>query len=444
MREHNLYFAGLSVADSARLIGAALRVLFFGNRGYGVRADHLEQEFAQRFEGHDAVLFPSARVGTAVLLRALGVGVGDEVLITGYTCAAVPIAVVSAGAKPVYVDISPDDFAMNPAEVKTRITSRTRVLLMQHTYGIPARIDKLSALARSHGLVLLEDAVLGIGSAIGGRALGSFGAASIFSFELSKTITVGWGGIVVTRAPGLGQRLREIRAEFPALSRVEAARRLFQAGTSGFLYRPEAFRLSKYIVAVLFRLKLFKQSGTEVEDTGRLTAKAMMAPADEPWSIVSRQLGRLDRTTQRAAYIAQRYAAVLHEHGWPTPHLPDSVHLCRFPLLVRDPDVWVSYFRSHGFELGRWFDAPVSPAPEEPSLFHFEPGSCPQASLLSRQVINFPLDARMSNRDVERICALLRSKLVSLGSAGRFVAGTEGSIESSASANRQQDCGGYG
>jgi perosamine synthetase len=411
LREHNLYFAGLSRRDSLGLMLASVRVLAAGSRGPEGAADHIEALWRDRFDGDDAVVFPSARCGIQAVLIALDLKDRNEVLVTGYTCAAVPDAVTAAGAVPVYADVDAHTFAIDPARAEAAIGPRTGVLICQHTFGIPAPLQELASVARRHGLVLLEDACLALGSAHAGRPLGSLGDASVFSFELSKTVTAGWGGVVVTRRSGLGQRLRQIRDQWGALSRVEAARRLAQAGLSGLLYRPEAYGVTKYLVAVLFRSGAFRPSAAVAGDC--------RAGSDHAWMAVLRQMDRLDETLSHGRRLAERYARVLRRHGWDGGEPEDTtVRLARFPVLVNDPAAWVEHFASHGFELGRWFDAPISPPPAT------SPGpttiTCSVGTWLGEHMVNFPLHRRINGADADDFCRILDHFLASLPEERRF------------------------
>jgi dTDP-4-amino-4,6-dideoxygalactose transaminase len=411
VREHNLYFAGLSRRDSLGLILSSVRVLLAGSRGPERAAGQVEALWRERFGGHDAVVFPSARCGIQAVLLALDLKDRNEVLVTGYTCGAVPDAVTAAGAVPAYADVDARTLAIDPARAEASIGPRTGVLICQHTLGIPAPLQDLESVARRHDLVLLEDACLALGSAHAGRPLGSFGDASVFSFELSKTVTAGWGGVVVTRRPGLGERLRKIRDQWGALPRVEAARRLAQAGLSGLLYRPGAYGVTKYLVAILFRSGAFRPSAVAAGDC--------RAGSDHAWMAVLRQTDRLDETLSHGRGLAERYARVLRRHGW-DGGLPDdtTVRLARFPVLVEDPDAWVAHFARRGFELGRWFNAPVSPPPTSgPSP---TPLTCPVGTWLGEHMVNFPLHRRMTREDADGFCRILDEYLVSLPEVGRF------------------------
>jgi perosamine synthetase len=398
LREHNLYFAGLSRRDSLGLVLSSVRVLVAGSSGPERAAGHVEALWRERFDGDDAVVFPSARCGIQAVLMALDLKDRNEVLVTGYTCGAVPDAVTAAGAVPAYADVDAHTLAIDLASAEDKIGPHTGAVIGQHTFGMPAPRQELDSLARRHGLFLLEDACLALGSADVDGPLGSSGDASVFSFELSKTVTAGWGGVVVTRRPGFGQRLREIRDQWGALPRVEAARRLAQAGLSGLLYRPGAYGVTKYLVAILFRSGAFRPSAVAAGDC--------RAGSDHAWIAVLRQTDRLDETLSHGRGLAERYARVLRRHGW-DGGLPDdtTVRLARFPVLVEDPDAWVAHFARRGFELGRWFNAPVSPPPTSgPSP---TPLTCPVGTWLGEHMVNFPLHRRMTREDADGFCRIL-------------------------------------
>jgi dTDP-4-amino-4,6-dideoxygalactose transaminase len=113
-----------------------------------------------------------------------------EVLVTGFTCEVVPNAVLQAGYKPCYVDIDPASFCTDPLSVESRINEKTRVLVIQHSFGIAAPIDELMAIARRHNLFVIEDCAVSLGTHYYGRPTGTWGDAAIYSFELSKVITL--------------------------------------------------------------------------------------------------------------------------------------------------------------------------------------------------------------------------------------------------------------
>ena len=153
--------------------------------------------------------------GTDALLISLmaeGVGVGDEVITTPYTFFATVGSIVRAGAKPVFVDVDPVTFNINPDLIAAKITSRTKAIIPVHLYGQSADMDPIMSLAAKHGLVVIEDACQAIGTEYKGRRVGSIGDYGCFSFFPSKNLGgAGDGGMVTTNDPGRAVKLNSLR-----------------------------------------------------------------------------------------------------------------------------------------------------------------------------------------------------------------------------------------
>ncbi len=169
--------------------------------------------------------------GTSALLTALcglGVGPGDEVIVPGYTFIASLSAIIYARAVPVLAEVD-RTFNLDPADVRARITPRTRAILVVHMMGNPARLDDLKAIADAHGLLLIEDCAQAFGATYKGRPVGSIGQAGAFSFNVYKTITSGDGGMVVTNDEQVYRRCFAFhdQGHSPLRTGVEIGRRPF-------------------------------------------------------------------------------------------------------------------------------------------------------------------------------------------------------------------------
>lgn len=137
----------------------------------------------------------AGRMGFYMALRAFGVGEGDEVLLTGFTCAVMVNAVLRVGAEPVYADISEGTLGTDPQSVAARITQNTRLIVAQHSFGLPCDVPRIMAVA--NGIPVVEDCAISFGSTLNGRALGTFGDAAIYSFDHSKPVNALIGGAVL-------------------------------------------------------------------------------------------------------------------------------------------------------------------------------------------------------------------------------------------------------
>ena len=156
-----------------------------------------ERQFAGCFPNHtQAFAFWKGRVALYAILESLGIGPGDEVILPGFTCVVVPNAVLYRGAMPVYVDIEGTAFTMDVRDIERKITSRTKAIIVQHTYGIPADMDGIKTIADRHGLPIIEDAPLAHGARYCGKRVGLFGQLACFSFYPSKNLgAYGEGGL---------------------------------------------------------------------------------------------------------------------------------------------------------------------------------------------------------------------------------------------------------
>jgi len=196
---------------------ACLRVMRSGWYVLGKECEAFEAEFAAYCEARCCVGVGNGLDGLTLTLRALGVGPGDEVIVASNTYIATWLAVSATGATPVPVEPDPATFNLDPARVEAAITPRTRALLPVHLYGQPAPLGPLGAVARRHGLKLVEDAAQAHGARWEGRRVGGSGAggssdAAVFSFYPTKNLGAhGDGGAVTTDDPDLAERIRVLR-----------------------------------------------------------------------------------------------------------------------------------------------------------------------------------------------------------------------------------------
>ncbi|MEW5718398.1 MAG: DegT/DnrJ/EryC1/StrS family aminotransferase [Chloroflexota bacterium] len=184
----------------AREERALLDVLHSGKWGVhvGTRVTEFENKFAEFQHARFGVGVPNGTLALEMALRALGIQPGDEVITTPYTFIATSSAILLLGAKPVYVDIEPTSFTIDPTKIQAAITERTKAIVPVHLAGRPANMDAILEIAARHKLRVLEDACQAWGAEWRGRRVGAIGDLGAFSFQASKNITAGEGGIVVT------------------------------------------------------------------------------------------------------------------------------------------------------------------------------------------------------------------------------------------------------
>jgi UDP-4-amino-4-deoxy-L-arabinose-oxoglutarate aminotransferase len=173
------------------------------------------QTFEERFRGltgaKEALAVTSATAGMHLVLLALGIGPGDEVITPSLTFASTVNMIALLGAKPVFTDIDYGTLMVSPARIEARITGRTKAIIPVHFAGAPADMDGIMAIAKRHRLTVIEDAAHAVGTRYRGTHAGGFGAVAIFSFHPIKNITTGEGGMITHADESLTKRLRTLR-----------------------------------------------------------------------------------------------------------------------------------------------------------------------------------------------------------------------------------------
>ena len=187
-------------------------VLASGGLAQGPEVEAFEQEFASTaVDGAYCVAVNSGTSAQHLAMLAAGIGVGDEVIVPSFTFAATANSVALTGAKPIFVDIDPSSFCMDPSAISAAISSRTRAVMPVHLYGHPAALSEILEICSQHDLLLIEDAAQAHLASMDGKPVGTWGVAGSFSFYPTKNMTSGEGGMVTTFDSDLARTVRLLR-----------------------------------------------------------------------------------------------------------------------------------------------------------------------------------------------------------------------------------------
>ncbi len=181
-------------------------VLRSGMLASGANVKCFEEAVARYIGAKHAAATSSGTAALQVAVEALGIGPGDEVITTPFTFIATSNAILFRGAKPVFADISPETYNIDPKSIKEKVTGRTKVIIPVHLYGNPCDMGKITRICADSGILLLEDCAQSMGAEWKGRKTGSFGDAAIFSFYATKNLSTGEGGMVLTNNGNIRER----------------------------------------------------------------------------------------------------------------------------------------------------------------------------------------------------------------------------------------------
>jgi perosamine synthetase len=389
----------------------ALALRLLGTNGRLVCGQELkeyERAFARQIGVRHAISFATGRVGLYGVLLALGVKAGDEVLLQVPTHVVVANAIRYTGARPVYVDCSLDNYNIDLADAERKITPRTKVLVLQHTFGVPAEVEAVIELAARHGIDLVEDCVHALGATYAGRQVGSFGRTAFFSTEETKTISSTMGGMVATDDEGLADALRRFQTQCAWPSRWLTRRYLLKLVVYHGLTEPRLHRWARSVYELSGRRNPLPSATSREEMLGRRPADYEQRLSNGQAAVALNQLRRLEENLRHRHRIASEYATQLARSGIRTPQAPEQAvpAFVRYPVWVEDREAArraVSTFAV----LGMWFTSVIEES-EDPSVVEYERGSCPRAEVAAEHLVNLPTHQRVALEDVDAIVSALR------------------------------------
>ena len=369
-----------------------------------------ERAFAQLIGVRYAYSFSMGRVGLYGVLGAMGIGDGDDVLLQVPTHVVVANAIRYAGARPVYVDCRRDSYNLDVEDLERRITPRAKAIVLQHTFGIPAELDRVLDIARLNGLDVIEDCVHALGSRYDDREVGSFGRAAFFSTEETKTISSTMGGMVVTDDRELAARVEAFQATCDWNSASLTARYLVKLAVYHVLTQPQLHRYTRAVYERLGKRNPLPQATTVEERRGERPPDYERRLSNAQAALALRQLRRLDANLRHRRAVAAAYAERLAALGFQLPRLPErgDAAFVRYPVWVKDRSEVVRRAAPHAV-LGTWFTSVLEEA-EMPRYVGYEPGSCPAAEEAAEHLVNLPTHLRVRLGDVQTITATLAEK----------------------------------
>jgi dTDP-4-amino-4,6-dideoxygalactose transaminase len=364
----------------------------------------------QRFSPDDTFYFYRGRVALYALLRALDLQPGDEVLVPGFTCIAVPSPILGLRARPIYVDIDPHTYNLDPADLETKISKRSKVIVAQHTFGIPCDMDAILAIANRYGLAVIEDTCHVWGGKYKDRDLGSIGIAAFYSYDPGKPFIIGMGGAATVNTPSLRAAMQDLEHLFHKPPASEIAKLHLQYAAHRLTRHPRLFWRIRDAYRFLSRNGVAIATWTADSLEGRLGPDYGKSLAPSLKSRLANHMLRGDQVIGRHKGLAARYERGLHALG-----LPEAVRnpgaepvLICYPIQVAEKTRLLDQARKHSVEMGDWFSSPVHPLPErEWKTVAYEKGSCPAAETVSTQVVTLPCHAGVTGKEADRTLAFL-------------------------------------
>ncbi|HEX8878157.1 MAG TPA: DegT/DnrJ/EryC1/StrS family aminotransferase [Phycisphaerales bacterium] len=360
-----------------------LQTLRSGRLSIGPMVERFETALAARVGVRHAVAVNSGTSGLHLVMKALNIGPGDEVITTPFSFVASSNAILFVGATPVFVDICPKTLNMDPAQVERKIGPRTKAILAVETFGNPAYMDQYAQIAARHEIAMIEDCCEALGAVHKGRQAGTFGRAGVFGFYPNKQITTGEGGMVVTDDSRLAEMCRSMRNQGRPLGHS------MSGGTA------QGSWLKHERLGYNYRL-------SEINS-----------------ALGVAQVHRLDEILAKRSKVAQAYIERLggNKHLIMPTIDPASV-MSWFVFVVRlattytgvERDRIIKGLRNHDVGAGDYFPC-IHLQPFYREQFGFEPGMFPIAETVSQRTIALPFFNDLSMREIDLVAQTLEVML---------------------------------
>lgn len=378
----------------------------------GTALAEVKSWFKKYFDFKDVFLFNSGRSALYTILQSFGIGETDEVLIQAFTCVAVPDPVIWAGAVPIYVDVD-ETLNIDPTLLENYITKKTRAIIVQHTFGIPAKMEMIKKIAQKYNLVLIEDCAHALGAKINEKPVGTFGDAAILSFGRDKVISSVFGGMAVINsrfnppAGGPNSKLREFQKKLPYPSYFWIFQQLLHPILFSLILPLYNIYIGKIILFILQKLSLLSKPIYMEEVSG---GKPSVFPNRFPNALAClllMQLSKLEKYNRRRKQIADYYyKALTGKTDIKLPPKVDGAIYLRFNILSQKSEDLLASAKENKIILGNWYRNIIDPAQVELTKVYYKQGSCSEAEKAASLSVNLPTYPRLEQSDLKNLVKL--------------------------------------
>lgn len=364
------------------------------------------KDLTQRITGCQYIFcLDSGRSALYLGLRALGVQKDDEVILQAYTCVVVPNSIKALGATPIYVDLEANCINMDLEDLEAKITGRTKVIIVQHTFGEPAKITNIKDIAEKHNLKIIEDCAHSLGSKYQGKPLGSFGDLAIFSFGREKVVSSSRGGVLATNNASLSQTIGELYKDLSLMPLNKIVDHLLAIPLFAFgrwLYGTA--QIGKIFLRAGADLRLIPPILEPCEKKGKVPSWTPRKFPNALAVIVNEQLKDLSNIQQRRFENAKYFQNKLHSYFEFPQTINEDYSLLRLLALHPMADDIIKEAKCWSILLGDWYRTPIAPSTVDPECVDYKQGSCPRAEELARNSFNLPTNPDLTKSDLDDIC----------------------------------------
>jgi dTDP-4-amino-4,6-dideoxygalactose transaminase len=379
-----------------------------------------EQEFASYIGARHAVMVPSARYGFYLLLQSLGIGPGDEVIVPGLTYFAIPAMVPLTGARPVFADIGLSSHVLDPEAFRAAITPQTKAVVPTHLFGTPCDMDAINAIAREHGIKVIEDCAQSTGASYKSRRVGSLGDAAYYTFGLTKNITTLSGAMVTTDDEAVASSVRAAIDQSDYGDKSKLAKEVLTGLAMFVATHPKVYWATVHPAIVLGnrlgedpihdRFGEAERTYDTVPQKYLDHGKALAVQA----AVGMRQLSRIEQLNgSRVRNGRALDLSLAHVPGLTVPSYPEGSEPIYMSFVVhhRSRDQLMAALRDRGVDTTIGYMSSLG----NHELFSEYAASCPNAERAFHELLHIPVHPNLREKDVRHITEAVRAACLEVG-----------------------------
>ncbi len=353
----------------------------------------------------EILFFNSARSALSFILKIYSeinqLNSNSNVLTQAFTCLVVPNAIKFAGFLPIYVDID-ETFNINVEDLKRKINKNTKAIIIQNTFGIPAKIEKILEIAKENNLLVIENLTHSFGAKYKGKYLGNFGDVALLSFNRNKVISSIIGGALVINNEILKEKVLEEYKKLPEFSKEQINKIIFTGKTLYQLKKNYQFLLKGYVY-FLRKFGFIKEMISDLEKNGLMPQSYLAKFPNVLFPLLENQLKKLEKFNEHRKKIANIYL----EANLFDLNLTDSEPIfLRFPVFSENREKILDNFKRENIYLGDWYTSVLAPKCNL-MLFNYQ-FDCHQAEEISKKILNLPTHIDVSEADAYKIIELFK------------------------------------
>ncbi len=374
----------------------------------------LEKKFSDYLGVKYAFAFNSGRSAFWAILESLNLPKKSQVLIQGFTCNAVVNPILWSGLKPIYIDIDKATFNIDPLDLEKKITPQSKVVVVQHTFGLPADLKCIQEICQKHNLILIEDCAHSLGAKYQNKLVGTFGKAAFLSFGRDKVISSVYGGLAVSNDPELAKKIEILKESLALPSKYWIFQQLMHPILTSYGVIPlyKFGEVGRFMLLFLQKIGLLSKAVHDLEKQGQ---KPNYIPQKMPGALARmclNQFLKLDKFNHHRNLIAKIYEKELK--GIKDIKLPqyakDRIYW-RYPILVfgKNPNQIIEKARKEKIFLDDgWRGKVIVPPDTDQKAMGYQNGLCSVAERVADQILNLPTHINISSKEALKIVRFLK------------------------------------